>query len=435
MNEELRKFLKRILESRKKEFKKMELKFDESKDADEVRSIGETLKKLKDEIIEVEKQLEEDDINNNDDNIDVVDEEGRSTVFKDVCVRGGKPISSYVQKIEHVSKREDNDVFASLEYRNAFAKYVKTGDSTDVDMITRSADDGMITTTDIGKIIPTTIMQEVIKELKSYGNLYDRVRKLNVAGGVEFPIEDLIPQVSWVTETVPSSDQGTPELKTSVSFGYHIAEAKIGQSLLSSIVSLPMLESELVKLLTEAFVKEFDNIIISGSGSGKPLGILNDTRVTNSETQNITMNASNASNWVKWRENLFSKIPLAYRSGGVLIMTVGTWEGLICTMKDSNNRPLYSESFDVNTGETVLRFNGKEVLLVENDLGIYDFDVATSGQPYMIYTKLENYAINSNMQLGFKRYYDDNKNKFVNKGLVIMDGKLLDSNGTFIIKK
>ena len=258
--------------------------------------------------------------------------EGRSAQPQ-AQTRGGNPMASYGQmtgtQATEPQTRAGETYLDSMEYRQAFANYVRTGVW---NYEQRDSSAGVVTTADIGKIIPNTIMQEVIKELKSYGNLYNRVRKLNVPGGVEFPIEDLIPTVSWITETTTSNNQSAPELKTSVAFGYHIAEAKIAQSLLSQVVSLAMLESEIAKLLAEAFIKEFDRIIISGSGSGQPLGILNDSRVL--AKNKITIAAADAVDWSKWREKLFAKIPLSYRAGGVLVMTVDTWEGLICTMKN-----------------------------------------------------------------------------------------------------
>jgi HK97 family phage major capsid protein len=116
-------------------------------------------------------------------------------------------------------------------------------------------------------------------------------------------------------------------------------------------------------------------------------------------------------------------------------MTAATWESNIMTLKDKNDNPLYQETYNPVTGELECRFNGKEVVLVENDLGLFDFDTATDGQPVMLYFRPEDYAINSNMALGFKRYFDDDKNKWVNKGLTIVDGKLLDARGAYIIKK
>lgn len=439
---------KKILERKQKRLleKKAALvaRSNASTDVVEVRSINEQLQDIADELQDITDELAalaEDEggddnsdhgdgnTNSNDNN----DGEGRAAApAQGVQVRGGNPMASYGQATgaQATQSREAESYLDTMEYRNAFATYVRTGVW---NYEQRDASAGMVTTADIGKIIPNTIMQEVIKELKSYGNLYNRVRKLNVKGGVEFPIEDLVPQIKWITETTPSANQSAPELKNSVVFGYHIAEARIAQSLLSEVVSLPILESEIAKLLAEAFVKEFDRIIINGSGNGQPLGILNDSRV---KTKNkITMAAADAVDWSKWREKLFAKIPLSYRAGGVLVMTVDTWEGLICTMKDSNNRPIYTETYDVNTGAPTYRFNGKEVILIENDLGIEDYSTATAGKPYMLYFKPTDYAINSNLQIGFKRYFNEDTNKWVNKGLCIMDGKLLDVNSCYIISK
>ncbi|MGN1122365.1 MAG: phage major capsid protein [Eubacteriales bacterium] len=430
---------KQILERKKQrlEAKRAELlaRSQTSEDVAELRAINEQLTSIAEDLQDVVDELamlandEGDGMRDGDGDKEGEDEERSAAPAPEaVQTRGGNPMASYGQTQPQTQTREAESYLDSMEYRKAFANYVRTGVWN-----YEAREAAIVTTADIGKIIPNTILQEVIKELKSYGNLFNRVRKLNIPGGVEVPIEDLIPTVSWITETTVSDTQKAPELKTSVSFGYHIAEARIAQTLLSQVVSLAMLESEIAKLLAEAFIKEFDRIILSGSGSGQPLGILNDSRVL--EKNKITMAAADAVDWSKWREKLFAKIPLSYRAGGVLVMTVDTWEGLICTMKDSNNRPIYTETYDVNTGAPTYRFNGKEVVLIENDLGIGDYSTAKAGEVYMLYFKPTDYAINSNMQLGFKRYYNEDSNKWVNKGLCIMDGKLLDVNSCYIIKK
>ena len=334
-------------------------------------------------------------------------------------------MATYATK--QVEKREKEDILDSMEYRKAFANYVRTGEFT----MEKRADE-VLTTAEIGKIIPNTIMNEFIKELKSYGQLYSRVRKLNVRGGVEFPIEDLIPTVTWITETTVSETQAVPNYKNSISFGYHIVEARISQTLLSQVVSLPVLESEIAKLLAEAFVKEFDRIIVSGTGSGQPLGILNDTRIP--AAQKIGFAAADMADWTKYRKNFFSKIPLAYRGEGIFITTAANWEGYIMTLADDNKRPVYSETYDPATGDLICRFAGREVVLVEPDI-LKDYDTAATDEAWAIYLKPNNYAINSNMQIGFKRWFDDDKNKYVNKGLAIVDGKLLDTNGVYILTK
>ena len=409
-----------------------------SQDANEVRSINDELEDVNAEIEETQDELDAIAAEEGAEPLAPIEgaegegTEGRAAIgiIDSSQVRGINPIASYGQNPNPTVTRSEENYLDSMEYRQAFAKYVRTGEWT---YEKRDADAGMVITSDIGKLIPNTIMNEVIKNLKSYGNLYSRVRKLNVKGGVEFPIEDLVPTVTWITETTSSNNQSAPEVKTSVQFGYHICEAKVAQSLLSEVVSLAYLESEIAAILAEAFVKEFDRVILNGSGSGQPTGILNDTRVK--AANKITMAAADAVDWTKWREKLFAKIPIRYRAGGVLVMTVDTWESLICTMKDANNRPLYNEVYDVATNTTTYRFNGREVMLVENDLGIEDYSTASSGKPYMVYFKPSDYAINSNLQIGFKRYFKEDDNKWINKGLCIMDGKLLDVNSCYIIKK
>jgi HK97 family phage major capsid protein len=406
-------FLEKMIAQKETRAKELKETIRTAQTADEVRAAGDALNVIESEISEARAKL-------------VEMEEPAQT---NVVTRGAGVLGAY--GLSHAQETRNTPVLDSMEYREAFAEYVRTGAVAKFAQFEERAEE-LLTTAEIGKIIPNTIMQEFIKELKVYGNLYNKVRKLNIKGGVEFPIEELIPTVKWITETTPSEGQKAPELKTSVSFGYHIAEARIAQSLLAQVVSLPVLEQEIARLLAEAFIKEFDNMILNGSGSGQPLGILNDTRVP--EAQKIPFTAANMADWKAFRKNLFAKIPLAYRGQGVLLMTAATWESYIMTLSDGQDRPVYSETFNPATGETVCRFNGREVLLVEPDI-LKDFDTASGGEAWGVYLKPTNYAINSNLQIGFKRYFDEDKNKWVNKGLTICDGKLLDTNGVYILTK
>ena len=432
----MKKFLEKLLAARRAALTETQQRFDASTDINEVRALGETLAAIRDEITDIENQLAELDEGNGGNGDEGANGSGNGDEGRSMTPAAGSPVvrnagivASYAQNTQQRSAAEN--ILDSLEYRQAFANYVRTGDvSAFAALEERAAGDGMIITSDVGKIIPNTIMTEVLKELKVYGNLYNRVRKLNVKGGVEFPIQELVPTVSWISETKTSDTQSVPEIKTSVIFGYHIVEARLAQSLLSQIVTLEYLESEIAKLLAEAFVKEFDRIILKGTGSGQPLGILNDTRVKNK----IAFTAAELADWTKFRSKLFAKIPLAYRGQGVIITTAATWETYFMTLKDNNNRPLAREAFDAEEGVDVCRFAGKEVILVESDI-LTDYDAASSGDAFAVYFRPNDYAINSNMQLGFKRYFNDDTNKWVNKGLCIMDGKLLDTNGVFVLTK
>lgn len=426
-------FLKKLIAKKEQEVKAIRSKIKASESAQEVRELGETLHAVLDELNEAKDKLAElddkntddqntDDSAKSDDDNDAGDENGQRSNFNPAQTRS---LGAY--GMNQTAERRTGNALDSVEYRQAFMKYVQTGEWS-----YQKRQDETLVTSDVGKVIPNTIMNEFIKELKVYGNLYNRVRKLNVKGGVEFPIEELVPTVSWITETTVSDTQAVPNIKTSVSFGYHIVEARLAQSLLSQVVSLPYLETEMARLLAEAFVKEFDRIIISGTGAGQPLGILNDTRVK--ATNKITLSAADMTDWTKWRTKFFAKIPLAYRGEGVMIMTAATWETYIMTLKDANDRPLYQETYDPNNGNLTCRFAGREVILVEPDI-LKDYDTAQSGEAWAIYLKPTDYAINTNMEIAFKRWFDDEKNKYFNKGLCIMDGKLLDVNSVYIFSK
>ena len=417
----MRNFLLKLIKAKEEKRDALKKQIAEAKTADEVRALGETLDAVLNELNEAKKQLAElDGDDNKDDNKD--DDAQRAKVPANAVQHGFNPLASYKQ-----GEKRNVATLDSMEYRQAFMKYVQTGEWT----YEKRADD-MLITSDVGKIIPNTIMQEFIKEIKVYGQLYNLVRKLNVKGGVEFPIEELVPTVTWITETTVSDTQAVPEIKASISFGYHIVEARISQSLLSQVVSLDILEQEIAKLLAEAFVREFDRVIVAGTGSGQPLGILNDKRIA--ANHKITFAAADMADWTKFRKNLFAKIPLAYRGQGILIMTAATWESNIMTLKDANDRPLYQETYNPETGNLECRFAGRQVVLVEPDI-LADYDTASSGATWGIYLRPTDYAINSQLQIGFKRWFDDYKNRWINKGLCIMDGKLLDVNGVYILKK
>lgn len=410
----MKNYLGKVIAEKEQRVSDLKAKVEASQDVNEVRNITAEVERLNKEISEARAEL--------------VKVNDLAADNSDVLERGKVPANAtLVGAFKQPKKEEKGDVLDSMEYREAFAHYVRTGE-----WEFRDATAGMVTTGDIGKVIPNTIMNELIKELKDYGRLYSKVRKINVQGGVEFPIEELVPTVSWITETTVSSNQAVPEIKTSVIFGYHMAEARIAQSLLSSIVALPVLESEIAKLLAEAFVKEFDRIIINGTGSGQPLGVLNDSRVP--AAHKITMTDVELKDWTSWRTKLFAKIKLAYRGKGIIIMTPETWETYVMTLKDDNHRPLYAETYNPVNGQAECRFCGREVLLVEPDI-LKNFSEATNGEAFAIYMDTNAYCINSNLQIGYKRYMDEATNKWINKGFTIMDGKLLDVNGCFIIKK
>nr|WP_279590496.1 phage major capsid protein [Faecalicatena fissicatena] len=408
-----------------------------SQDAAEVRSINEELGELNEEIAETQEEIDTIEEVTPDPEPDPNQQRSNPPVGAQQ-VNNGIPMASYSQNPAGTQQRENKDPYASMEYREAFKAYVQRGTPIPENLTQRAGGDaGPTVAADLGMIIPTTIMNEFIKKVsKVYGQLYSKVRKLNIQGGVKFPISDLKANFKWITETTPSGRQKAGDVKEYVEFSYNIGEIRVSQTLLSQVVALQMFEDEIVRIMTEAYVEAMDKGIIAGTGAGQMLGILKDTRVTEQTGHIIEFTAEQFGNWEQWRKRLFSVIPLSKRGKGEFIFTASTVESNLLTMKDANNRPIYKEAAELNVGESATdgRFYGREVTMVEPDI-VADFDTAGSGDVVGVYWIPDDYAINTNLAFGMKRYFDEDKNEWVNKGLTIVDGKILDPSGVYIIKK
>lgn len=413
-----------------------------SQDAAEVRSINSQIEEVNAEIEETQEEIDaiaeggegSDPTSNPDEGGDPTTDpmQQRSNIPANAQHVNGAIVGSFQQQT-NMQQRND-DPYATMEYREAFKTFVQRGTPIPANLVQRAGGDpGPTVAEDLGAIIPTTIMNEFIKEVsKVYGQVYSKVRKLNVQGGVKFPISKLKATFKWIGETEVSDRQKAGDIKDFIEFSYHIGEIRVSQTLLSQVVSLSLFEQEIVKIMTEAYVETMDKVIISGTGVGQPLGITKDPRVTNV----VEFTDAELSDWKAWRKKLFSIIPLSKRGRGEFLFTSATVESNLLTMTDGNNRPLFKEATELTVGEssTAGRFYGRDVTLVEPDV-VADFDTAGSGDVIGVYWVPTDYAINTNLAFGMKRYFDDEKNEWVNKGLTIVDGKMLDTSGCYIIKK
>lgn len=386
-----------------------------SQDVNEVRSINDQVSDLDAEIAETNEELEALKAEEN-------QAEERTAQVAAVPVNAGIVASFQTRE----TKKEEAD----MEYRNAFMAYVQKGTAIPTEL--RNGE--TISTNESGAAIPLTIMNEVINTVrKRYGNLYAKVRKMSVPGGVEIPIGALQATFKWINESTVSPRQKTAKLGK-ITFKYNTAEIRIAQTFLSQILTLSAFEAELAKLIAIAYAQAMDEAIVNGSGDGAPLGILNDARVTNT----IEMKAADMSDWKAWRKNFFAKLPLGYRAGE-FIFPLSTVETYLETMSDDNNNPVFRQAtgLEVNDGDAMNpngRFFGREISLVEPEI-LPDFDTASPGDVIGIFWQPEEYGINENFGFTMRRYFDEETNEWVDKAIVVVDGKVLNPEGFYLIKK
>lgn len=403
----------------------------ESNEAAEIRSINEQINDVIDEINEVK-----DEIRAIEEEEKEAEKEERSlppvnATLVNGAISNGTVVGSYKSE-----EARDLDPFATVEYRKAFMKYAQTGEVIPAELVKR--DNAPANTDSLGATIPTTVLNEFINEIrKRYGNLYFKTRKLNIKGAVKVPIAELQATFKWVTEDTVSPRQNGGNINEYVEFSYNMAEIRVSQTLLSSIVTLDIFEREIIRIMTIAYLQAMDIGIVRGTGNGQLLGILNDPRVL--ATGNVVeMSASDISDWTKWRKNFFAKLPLGYRAGE-FIFSMATVDAYLETMADANNNPIFRQAtgLEVNDGDVTNpngRFFGREIAIVEPDV-LPDFDSAANGDVIGIFWQPEEYAINTNMAFGMRRWFDEDRNEWVNKMLTIVDGKVLNPCGYYLIKK
>ena len=390
-------FLENMISEKEARMTEIDGLINASQSADEVRSLGAEKTKLNGEIAEARKQ--------------VMAFEASNTM---------NPMDSFKKE----EKREEiKDKADSVEYREAFMNYVCRNTPIPAELRAVTG------TGDASAVIPTTLLHEIVKKMDAYGNIWAKVRKLNVQGGVDIPVLSLTPVANWIGEDATSEDQKI-QANTKVSFSYYGIECKIAQTLLANVTTLEMFQSLFVELATEAIVKGIEVAIIKGTGSGQPTGITVDSRVPSANV--ITLTSADFTTWEGWKKKVFAKMKKAYRNG-IFLMAQGTFDGYIDGMVDKNGQPIARVNYGIEGGE-VYRFGGKTVETVEDDI-IADYETAGSGDVVAVFVDLSKYGVNSNLTMTVDKWTDRDTNQVKNKAMMIVDGKLIDPNGVLIIKK
>ena len=395
-----------------------------SSDADEIRSINEQMEELNEEIAETQEEL------------NVIEEEEKRAAEKEALEKREVPAGaqlvngSVVGSFKAADNKREEDPTSTLEYRQAFKAYVQKGVAIPAELRNGEA----ISTADTGAAIPMTIMNEVINTVrKRYGNLYSKVRKMSVPGGVQISRGALKASFKWINESTVSPRQKTDPLEPIV-FKYNTAEIRVAQTFLENLLTLSAFEAELTRVIAIAYLEAMDKGIMLGSGNGSMLGILNDPSVVNT----VTMTATQISNWTAWRKNFFAQLPLGYRAGE-FVFAASTVDAYLETMADSNNNPIFRQATGLEVGdgdaaEPRGRFFGREIAMVEPDI-ITDFDAAQAGDVIGLFWQPDEYAINENFGFTMRRYFDEEANEWVDKALTVVDGRVLNPTGFYKILK
>lgn len=348
---------------------------------------------------------------------------------------------SVVNQQSHVSTPTTPlEMRKTMEYRQAFMDYVQKGTKSDLLQFEQRSNVVGVAA-DLGVLLPETIIQTIIEELKGkYGQLYNKVSKWNFQGGVKVPVGSFGATFKRITETTVSDNQKAGSVTGYVQFTYNIGEIRIARTLLQDVLSVDVFEQKVANVIVEAYVKAMDEEIMNGVAANNQCeGILTEAAKSSSRIAKehiIEFTEAEMADWKSWQKKLFAIIPLEMRGDSPeFVMTANTYEANIKTLADDNNRPVYSETYNPIDGTETSRFKGREVTFVEDTI-LKNFNDAKTGEYFGMYWVPEKaYAINTNMQFAMFHYFDHDTNQYIDKALVINDGKVLDPKYLYLLKK
>lgn len=315
---------------------------------------------------------------------------------------------------------ETEDRFNTMQYRKAFMDYVVRGTA----IPTEYRADAVTKTTDVGAVIPTTVLNQIVEKLESTGMILALVTRTAYKGGVAIPVSSVKPTATWVAEGVGSDKQKKTATKDGmVTFAYHKLRCAVAVSLEVENMAMPAFETLLINNIVEAMTKALERAIISGSGTGQPKGIIKETPATGQALETTSLSYADL---VK----VEGALPQAYEAGAVWCMSKSTFMGFV-GMTDSNGQPIARVNYGI-AGQPERVLLGRPVVCCDY---LNSFDAASAGDVVAFVFRFKDYVLNTNYAMGVKKYEDNDTDDLVTKGIMLADGKVVDKNSLVTLKK
>ncbi len=346
---------------------------------------------------------------------------GRATITnvasKAVAIENGKVLEVMDNKI-----MENEDMYNTIEYRKAFMRNVLSGAAIPTKF---SNADANTKTSDVGSVIPTTILEKIIEKLESTGMILPLVTRTSYKGGLSIPTSTVKPVATWVAEGSTSDRQ--KKATGSITFNYYKLRCAVSVSLEVETTTLGVFETTFINNVTEAMVKALEQAIISADGDGKPKGVLTETPA---DGQLIEIALADKLSY-QILCDAEAALPLAYESSAVWCMTKRTFMKFI-GMVDSQKQPIARVNYGLN-GKPERTLLGRTVVL--NDYMESYVDSPASDITVAFLFNFKDYVLNTNYNMTIKKFEDNDTDDMVTKAIMLVDGKVVDKNSLVVIKK
>lgn len=253
------------------------------------------------------------------------------------------------------------DSHSTPEYRSAFFKTLLGKDLTDAESRALAAAqaekraDAFNTLSNSAAVVPTTTLNEVVKQARGTNGLYNAVRLFSVPNNLAVPVGTPTDAAAWHTEGA-AVDREKVE-STSVTFTGRELIKVLSMSAAVKRMEISAFERYITDELKSCIADAIGAAIVSGTGTGQPTGIL--SGVTWTAKKNLITTKSLTT------DDLLAAIalmPAGYAGNAKFAMSTATLFGTVYPLKNANGDYFF---MDADKGGT-RRLFGFEVIIDDN---------------------------------------------------------------------
>lgn len=252
------------------------------------------------------------------------------------------------------------DTHNTAEYRSAFFKRLMGKDLTDGESRALAAAqaekraDAFNTLSNSAAVVPTTTLNEVVKQARGVNGLFNEIRLFSVPNNLSVPVGTPGDAAAWHTEGAPVERKSVTT--AAVTFTGRELIKVLSMSAAVKRMETAAFERYLTDELKNSIADAIGAAIVNGTGNGQPTGILSGiawNTANTVETADLT-----ADDLLK----SIAMLPAGYAGGAKFAMSTATLFGSVYALKDNDGRYYFA---DPGNGG-VHRLFGFEIVLDDN---------------------------------------------------------------------
>ena len=309
---------------------------------------------------------------------------------------------------------------SEMSYRIQFMNHVLKGTPIKMDNT-----DAITTTTDVGAVIPNTILNRIVEKMENVGGIYAKMTKTFFRGGVTVPTSAAKPVATWTTERGKTDKQ--KKATGSITFTYHKLRCVVAMSIAVDNVTLEVFEATIANNIAEAMIKAIEKAGFDGTGINEPKGILKE-EVPAGQTIDIAEGKSPTYADLMAAEGA---LPEAYEDGAEWYMRKNTFFTKFLGMVDNAGQPIARVNAGL-TGKPVYELNGRKVNFTEHVPAFVNLVEADT--PFAVIYDFADYMLNTNLSITLKDYVDEETDDKMKKAIMLADGKAIDINSLVVMQ-